>query len=195
MTPTTSGWSSWSGSGSRCSPCRPPESSARSSSAVILVGIGATIARTGSRGAFVGLLAVGLALLFLLKSVSVVKRVAFIVVTALGLMLWAPEGYWEQMETIKTPTQDYNWSARDGRKQVAKRGMGYMLKHPHHRDRHQQLLACGVLRLGQGADPHRGHRHQVQRGAQLVPAGGRGAGHPGPRALARSDHRGRSAEC
>jgi O-antigen ligase len=99
-------------------------------SAVVLVGIGATIARTGSRGAFVGLLAVGLALLFLLKSVSVVKRVVFIVVTALGLTLWAPQGYWEQMETIKSPTQDYNWSATNGRKQVAKRGIGYMMNHP-----------------------------------------------------------------
>lgn len=99
-------------------------------SGVILVGIGATIARTGSRGAFVGLLAVGMALLLLLKSVSMARRVGFVLVTALALALWAPEGYWDQMNTIKDPTQDYNWSSKDGRKEVAMRGIEYMLNRP-----------------------------------------------------------------
>jgi O-antigen ligase len=98
--------------------------------AAILVGIGATIARTGSRGAFVGALAVGLALLFLLRGVSPAKRVGFVLVATLALVLWAPQGYWDQMRTITSPTADYNWTARDGRKEVFKRGIGYMLDYP-----------------------------------------------------------------
>jgi O-antigen ligase len=34
------------------------------------------------------------------------------------------------MRTIAAPKQDYNWSAKDGRKAVAQRGLGYMLDHP-----------------------------------------------------------------
>jgi O-antigen ligase len=99
-------------------------------SGVILLGIGATLARTGSRGAFVGLVAVGIVLLFALTGVPVAKRVAFAAVTVLGLMIAAPAGYWSQMRTLLEPTSDYNWQTREGRKQVAKRGIGYMLQYP-----------------------------------------------------------------
>ena len=88
------------------------------------------IARTGSRGAFVGVLAIGLGLLFLANGVSVIKRVGIVVAAALLLIVAAPEGYWKQMKTISNPTQDYNWTERDGRKQIAKRGIKYMLDYP-----------------------------------------------------------------
>jgi O-antigen ligase len=99
-------------------------------SAVILLGIGATLARTGSRGAFVGLVVVGCVLLVLMKGVSAVKRLAFAGVTLLGLLIAAPPGYWAQMRTLLEPTSDYNWQTREGRKQVAKRGLGYMMDYP-----------------------------------------------------------------
>jgi O-antigen ligase len=99
-------------------------------SAVILGGIGATIARTGSRGAFLGLVVVGAVVLFTLKGVDVTKRIGFVVVTVVALILGAPKGYWDQMRTLLEPTSDYNWQTREGRKQVAKRGMGYMMDYP-----------------------------------------------------------------
>jgi O-antigen ligase len=99
-------------------------------SGVILLGIGATLARTGSRGAFVGLVAVGIVLLFALTAIPVMKRVTFAVVTVLGLMIAAPEGYWDQMRTLLQPKSDYNWQTREGRKKVAKRGIGYMMDYP-----------------------------------------------------------------
>jgi O-antigen ligase len=99
-------------------------------SAIILGGIGATIARTGSRGAFLGLVVVGVVVLFTLKGVDVTKRIGFLVVTTVALALGAPKGYWEQMRTLLEPTSDYNWQTREGRKQVAKRGMGYMMDYP-----------------------------------------------------------------
>ena len=98
--------------------------------AVTVAGIGATIARSGSRGTFVGLMVFGLVLLFMLKQVPVVTRAAFLLVLVLGLVIEAPPGYWDQMKTIAAPKQDYNWSAKDGRKEVAQRGLGYMMGSP-----------------------------------------------------------------
>jgi len=97
---------------------------------VILVGIGVTIARTGSRGAFVALIATGLAMLFLLRTVPVWKRVAFVLVTGVTLVFAAPPGYWDQMSTILKPKEDYNWSSTDGRREVTKRGLSYMFSYP-----------------------------------------------------------------
>ncbi len=98
--------------------------------ASVLIGIGMSLARTGSRGGFLGLLAVGMALLLLSPGVSVVKRVSFAVALFLGILLAAPEGYWEQMKTLTEPTSDYNWTDPNGRKQLAIRGIGYMMDRP-----------------------------------------------------------------
>lgn len=99
-------------------------------SAVIIAGIGAALARTGSRGAFLGLLVFGAILLFVLHQVAVVKRIGFVLVTLVALVVAAPEGYWKQMQTMTSPTEDYNWQTKDGRVEVWKRGMGYMLSYP-----------------------------------------------------------------
>ena len=88
------------------------------------------IARTGSRGAFVGVLVVGLGLLFLSTGISVIKRVGILFGAALVLLVAAPPGYWKQMQSLTKPTDDYNWTSKDGRKQVAKRGIKYMLDFP-----------------------------------------------------------------
>jgi len=97
---------------------------------VILVGIGVTIARSGSRGAFVGLMTSGAALLTLASNVPAAKRLAFVVVTAVTLIFAAPAGYWEQMETMLKPKEDYNWTSDTGRRQVTLRGISYMLSYP-----------------------------------------------------------------
>ena len=75
-------------------------------------------------------MAVGIALLFFGRGVSLGKRVLTIVVVAAGLSFWAPPGYWQQMQSILSPKEDYNYTSKDGRKEVAKRGMGYMLSRP-----------------------------------------------------------------
>jgi hypothetical protein len=90
----------------------------------------ATIARTGSRGAFVGLLGVGIGLLFLVRSVPVYKRSLVMILASTALVIWAPEGYWKQMKTIFNPSGDYNLTIREGRMEVAKRGLGYMKDYP-----------------------------------------------------------------
>ncbi len=95
-----------------------------------ILGIGGALARSGSRGAFVGLVAFGIGLMVMLRSVPITKRLGFMFATLLGLVIAAPSGYWDQMSTLASPTKDYNWSATDGRKAVAERGLGYMLGYP-----------------------------------------------------------------
>ena len=144
-------------------------------SGVILVGIGATLARTGSRGAFLGLVVVGVVLLLALTTVPAAKRLGFAIVTALGLVIAAPPGYWDQMKTVLEPTADYNWQTREGRKNVAKRGIGYMMDYP--------LFGVGINNfrrmecvLGEKAKTNRPgtgirctppHNSYVQAGAEL----------------------------
>lgn len=88
------------------------------------------IARTGSRGAFLGVTAVGIGLLLLANGIPLAKRIAMLAGAAAVLLIGAPQGYWKQMQSITAPTEDYNWTAKDGRKQVAKRGLQYMLDYP-----------------------------------------------------------------
>jgi O-antigen ligase len=95
-----------------------------------LLGIGITIARSGSRGALLGGIVTGLALLILVTSIPLWKRVAIILVTTVSLMVAAPPGYWEQMKTMLKPKEDYNWTASTGRKEILKRGIGYMMRYP-----------------------------------------------------------------
>lgn len=95
-----------------------------------LLGIAATIARSGSRGGFIGLIVTLLMALWLVKQVSVTKRLGLLVAGYIALTLGAPPGYWEQMGTLLRPKEDYNYHTRDGRKAVAERGIGYMRMYP-----------------------------------------------------------------
>jgi hypothetical protein len=99
-------------------------------SGIIGIGIAISIAKSGSRGAFLGLLSAGAAMLVLAKGVSVAKRVAFVLVAVMALSWAAPEGYWKQMQTITKPTEDYNWNVDYGRKALAMRGLSYMMQYP-----------------------------------------------------------------
>jgi hypothetical protein len=96
----------------------------------ILVGIAATMARSGSRGGFLGFVAVGLAALVLAKSVSASKRLLVLAAASVALLIGAPAGYWKQMSTILSPKEDYNYTSIDGRKAVMLRGVGYMIQYP-----------------------------------------------------------------
>lgn len=97
---------------------------------VLLAGLGIAIARTGSRGGFLALLVVGLAILLLVRGVSLLRKGLAAGVVAGGLVLAAPPGYFDQMKTMLYPKQDYNWTEPTGRREVTKRGIGYMLAYP-----------------------------------------------------------------
>lgn len=99
-------------------------------STAVLVAIGATTAISGSRGGFLGLIAVGLALLVYLSHISVARRLGAVAAIAAALVVMAPPGYWAQMRTIVDPEADYNRTSEDGRIQVWKRGIGYAFQYP-----------------------------------------------------------------
>jgi O-antigen ligase len=101
---------------------------------VALVGlalVGSTIVKTQSRGAFLGALVVGGGLLLLLPGIPIAKRVLSVIGAVAVMALTAPPGYWESMQSILSdPKADYNWDAQNGRRNIAKRGIGYMLAYP-----------------------------------------------------------------
>jgi O-antigen ligase len=97
---------------------------------IVLIGISAAMARSGSRGGFLGLVAVGIAAFFLVPGVSVARRVSLLSAALVALSVAAPPGYWKQMSTIMSPKGDYNYSSVDGRTALIKRGMGYMSQYP-----------------------------------------------------------------
>ena len=102
----------------------------KTASAIVLVGIGAAIARSGSRGAFLGFGVVMLAFITTMKGTSVAKRLGVVLAVFLAITIAAPKGYWRQMNTITDAEQDYNWDAAQGRRQLAIRGLHYMLQYP-----------------------------------------------------------------
>jgi len=90
------------------------------------------IIKTSSRGAFLGLIAVGLFVLVAYRTIPVRVRVG---VSLAGILLFAAAGsqeFWERMGTILKPEDDYNFSGKSvsGRGEVWKRGIGYMLSNP-----------------------------------------------------------------
>jgi O-antigen ligase len=97
---------------------------------MLVAGICATIARSGSRGGFLGFLAFGLAAMFLVNLVSPTRKILLAAGAGIALYVASPPGYWEQMQTILRPKQDYNFSAIDGRKALVQRGIGYMKAYP-----------------------------------------------------------------
>ena len=105
---------------------------ARAVAAVAIVLFMLAIVKSGSRGAFLGVIAVVAYGLFAYRSVSVSRRVA--VAAALGVVLIAAAGrsYWQSMHTLLDPTSDYNWVGNEegGRMSVWRRGLGYMAGHP-----------------------------------------------------------------
>lgn len=102
----------------------------KAASIAILAAIGYTMALTGSRGGMVGLAFVAVGVLLLVRHVSIPKKVLSLAAVVAALTVAAPPGYWQQMETIIRPDDDYNLTDPHGRKALATRGLGYMAAYP-----------------------------------------------------------------
>jgi O-antigen ligase len=103
---------------------------AKAAGLLILILAASTVAASQSRGAFVGLVAIGLGMLVLQNSIPLAKRIGFIVAVSVSLLIAAPPGYWDLIRSLQDPQEDYNWSAENGRKALMKRGLGYMVSYP-----------------------------------------------------------------
>jgi len=88
------------------------------------------LVKTGSRGGFLAAFVVLVFFGLLNRAVSRRARIALVgTVVGLGAVL-GTGWYWQQMRTIRDPSQDYNMSSPTGRVEIWKRGIGYMLSRP-----------------------------------------------------------------
>jgi O-antigen ligase len=96
------------------------------------------LVRTGSRGAFVGMLVMATYLLLYYRGFSRTKRLAALLIVAFFFIVLGGASYISKIQTILNPTADYNWSGRSntGRLEIWKRGLGYVADRP--------LLGVGV---------------------------------------------------
>lgn len=86
--------------------------------------------KSGSRGGFIGLIAVMLYVVLRYRAIPGRVRLS---VTVAGIALFlgfASDKYWTSMRTILHPKSDYNYTDPVGRVEVWKRGIGYMLHSP-----------------------------------------------------------------
>lgn len=88
------------------------------------------ITRSGSRGAFLGFIAVMAIIIFRYRAIPKRLRYGSAVAAIALLSLFGSAKYWDMMRSILHPSQDYNTTSPVGRKAVWKRGIGYMFERP-----------------------------------------------------------------
>lgn len=90
----------------------------------------AMLIKSGSRGGFLGFVAVMAFMAITFRAIPGRIRYGAIAVGLVVLVGLGSSKYWAMMQTILHPSTDYNLTADTGRKAVWKRGIGYMLTHP-----------------------------------------------------------------
>lgn len=86
--------------------------------------------KSGSRGGFLGLVIVGGYLIFQFHAVSKSARIGTVAIVAILMTTFAGDQYWNTIQTILKPEEDYNMQSDDGRMEIWKRGLGYMTDRP-----------------------------------------------------------------
>jgi O-antigen ligase len=140
--------------------------------AIALVAVAALV-KTGSRGGMLGLVAMALSLVIIVRGRQRMNYLAVILIGGLIFSVSAQEQLRERFAA--TFEQDYNQTDEDGRIQVWKRGIGYMTSNP--------VLGVGFLNFSaaegmlssKATDPNRrrgvkytaAHNSFVQIGAEL----------------------------
>ena len=97
---------------------------------ITMAGILASLVLTASRGGFLGLILGGLAVVVLSPGWGPIQKILIVAVPAMGMVLFAPDGYWDQMGTILNPQDDYNLTSETGRMAIWTRGLGYVAQYP-----------------------------------------------------------------
>lgn len=96
----------------------------------VTVLIGIAIARTGSRGAFVGFVSVVAYLMLFSKDTPSRVRLAIVGIATALLLFGSGTKYGEMMSTIFHLENDYNWTGDEGRLAIWDRGLGYVSERP-----------------------------------------------------------------
>lgn len=92
--------------------------------------LAAAFVSTGSRGGFLAMLVVGALILVRLRAIKAIWRVLGAGALAAILVITATDEYWEDIRSLGNLQEDYNLRGEEGRIQVWKRGLGYVLQRP-----------------------------------------------------------------
>ena len=96
----------------------------------VTVLLAVAIARSGSRGAFLGLVSVVAYMMLFSKGTPSRVRLAIVGVAAALLVFGSGTRYGTMMSTILHVETDYNWTGDDGRLAIWNRGLGYVSERP-----------------------------------------------------------------
>lgn len=94
-----------------------------------LVACASAVVLSGSRGGFLGLVAVIVYSLFFLRGIKPTMRIGVVGMAVAVLAFQADAEFWERMQSM-TDESDYNYESYTGRKQIWTRGVGYVLDNP-----------------------------------------------------------------
>lgn len=114
------------------------------------------LVRSGSRGGFIGFLATMTYLLLRFKGIPLRIRGLALVVAIGTIALAGTDRYWELMRTLLDPKEDYNYTEAGGRKEIWRRGIGYMFGHP--------IAGVGVNNFGAAEGEAEHNRERVAEG-------------------------------
>lgn len=135
------------------------------------------LVKTASRGGFLGFVVMSLYILFHYRAIGKRAKVTAVTLGVIVTLAVGSDSYWDRIETILHPQEDYNFQENvlAGRMAVWERGVGYMLENP--------LLGVGVecfgvaegnspialerAQQGQGFKWSVSHNSFVQVGAEL----------------------------
>lgn len=130
------------------------------------------VVRTGSRGGFIGLMVLGIALIVNSPPRLRFRQIALTLAGAVAFAATAGEETWVRLRSIASPTVDYNYGAQEGRFEIWKRGVKYMVTNP--------VLGVGVknfpiaegtisgkVNLGYGIKYSAAHNSFIEIGAEL----------------------------
>ncbi len=109
---------------------RPGPAWRRLTSVVAAVSLVIAFVWAGSRGGFLALLAIGVFLLLRYRAVHPGWRVLATALIVVVFCATATDTFWDKMKTILHPKDDYNFTTEEGRVEVWKRGISYMLQRP-----------------------------------------------------------------
>jgi len=117
------------------------------------------IMKTGSRGGFLGLLAVMTYVVLRYRAIPARTRLNAVIGACALLLVAGNEAYWTNIRTLLNPKEDYNWSGNSptGRMEVWKRGIGYMVANP--------FLGVGVRNFPQAEGRSEIARRRMAAGA------------------------------
>lgn len=88
------------------------------------------IIKSGSRGGFIALICIAVYIIFAFRAIPLHVRLGSVAAAALIMTVFGSAAYWQMMQTLTKPNDDYNMTSPVGRKAIWKRGVGYMLTHP-----------------------------------------------------------------